>query len=85
MSFAANIIKTSTTPIHYIWGEDANGEPHHWFIMCSSQKYQMLKIQFGNGTRLEDYGIIIASGPGKNPSSETKAMLKENTVMTQIR
>ena len=77
MSFAAKVIGASATPIHYIWGEDAMGESHYWFVMCSAQKYAALKSQFGSGVKIQDYGIIVAEGTGNKPSVEVKKMLIE--------
>lgn len=76
MSFAETIAKKSSTPIHYIWGTQANGEFCYFFIMCSKQKYDALKEHFGQGNvNIEDYGAVVASGWGKKPDEATKQKL----------
>lgn len=77
MSFAEMVIKKSAEPIHYLWGRDALGRKIHWLIMCSSQKYTMLKQNFGKNTNVEDYGVLVAKGKGHDVPFETKQMLKE--------
>jgi len=77
MSFVQNLLKKSTTPIHYVWGRNGLGEECYWFVCCSSAKYAELKQTFGTKTnvKLEDYGPIVAKGMGRIPDEETKQML----------
>ena len=78
MTFTDKIIKSSTTPIHYLWGKNAQGNKYHWLIMCPSEKYQSLKQNFGKpNINPEDYGTLIASGNGHEVPETTKIILKE--------
>lgn len=77
MSFSEKILSNSNKPIHFIYADVGMGIKFHWFIMCTAQKYKLLSEHFGKEKiNLSDYGVILASGWGMEPSEETKSMLK---------
>jgi hypothetical protein len=78
MSFANSVIKTSTTPINFFTGTDSSGQPAYWFVMCSKQKFMLLKARINTGpVDFADYGPIVASGFGTTPSAAILRYLKE--------
>lgn len=75
LSFAQNVLKKSSTPIHYIWGVNAQGEERYRFICCTAAQYDEYAKTFGKpGLAQTDYPII-AQGEGRIPSDEVKQML----------
>lgn len=54
------------------------GLPCYFFLMCSGDKFDQLDEARINGkVELSDYGKVIASGFGENPSDEVIAELKQ--------
>ena len=77
LSHTDHVIRSGATPIHFIACRDGKGRPCHYFLMCTPQKLKMLKEVREGVLALEDYGVIIASGFGREPATSVLAMLKE--------
>ena len=75
VSFVNKLIKTGAMPIHLVRCEDRQGRDCYYFIMCSHQNIAALKAAPDKEFDLNDYGEIIASGFGIEPTSEVKKML----------
>lgn len=77
MSFVDKIIKSGHTPIHFIRCKDAAGRDCYYFLLASYERIKHLTRNKQPVLNVGDYGKIIASGFGKEPSAEIKAMLLE--------
>jgi hypothetical protein len=76
-SFAHQVIRSGATPIHFIVCRDGKNRLCHYFLMCTPQKLKMLKEAKEGVQALKDYGVIVASGFGREPSASVIAMMKE--------
>lgn len=78
MSFVDSVIKNTSKPIHLVRCSDHAGRPCYFFMMGAEYKIKALQSRISKGSLdLRDYGTIIASGFGKDPSQEVIKMLKE--------
>ena len=77
-SFVNKVIKAGGVPIHLVRCKDAEGRDCFFFILCSLQKAKALSEAFKHGSvDLTDYGEIVVSGFGREPTAEAKRLLKE--------
>lgn len=72
--------KRHRLPIHYIRCKDKNNLDCYFFLMCSHQKIKLLKQKITSNDGMDTVnlalcGTIIASGYGKEPSTDIKEML----------
>ncbi len=77
ISFADKLVKSGSIPIHLVRCKDDKGRDCYFFIMCAGHKISALKAAKSGEFDLKDYGKIIASGFGAEPSQEIKDMLKK--------
>ena len=77
VSFVDKYIKSGAIPIHFVRCKDASGRDCYHFLMCSQEKIKALKAVIKGSFDLKDYGKIIASGFGRDPSETIKKMLKD--------
>ncbi len=77
VSFADKLIKSGAIPIHLVRCKDTSGRDCHFFLMCAPEKIKALKAVKDGVFDLKDYGKIIASGFGHEPSEATRKMLKD--------
>jgi hypothetical protein len=76
-SFAKTVVKSSSTPVHYIVAKDLRGRIAHYFIMCSQDRLRMIKAIHNGPIELPHFGKVLASGFGREPSIDTITLLKE--------
>lgn len=78
-SFADKIIAQKGHLIHKIQATDITGERAYYFLLVEAHKEKSLTdiIQSKKDFDLQDYGKIIASCYGEEPSEEVKAFLKD--------
>ena len=77
MEFVVNYIRNSSLPIHFIKCKDEKGEDCYYFLMSSEQKVNTIKNNPPDIVNLSDYGIIVHSGYGVNPSDEEIELLRK--------
>jgi|GEM_PF-2409529 len=73
-------IKKSGQPIHLVRCTDLQGRKCYFFLMCSMEKVKQLQSPENkqkDSLDLRDYGNIVASGFGVDPSDEVIKMLKD--------
>jgi hypothetical protein len=78
-SFVDQIIAKKGHLIHKLKARDSTGRWAYYFVLVEPQREaQFLKAIQGDGTvDLEEYGKVIASCYGEEPSQEVKDFLKE--------
>lgn len=77
VSFQDKFLKNRKEPMHLIRTQDSSGKDCYYVIMASGKKIEMFKNSNDAYVDLNEYGIIVTSGWGHEPSDETKQMLKE--------
>ena len=77
MSFVSKLIKSGSVPIHFMRGKDPEGRDAYYFVMCSHKKIELIKNTEKEVINVHDYGKVVASGFGAEPSDEVKQMLKD--------
>lgn len=78
-SFADKIIAKKGHLIHKLKAKDSTGRWAYYFVLIepSREKAFMSALEATETIDLEDYGKVIASNYGEEPSAEVKKMLKE--------
>lgn len=77
-SFTEKAIKNSGTPINLIRCKDKDGLDCYFFIMCDHAKVDKIMDDGKAGrVNLEEYGKILESGWGKDPSEEIKQIMRD--------
>lgn len=77
MSFLEKV-QTSRSDMLYLVRGKADGIPCWHYILVDKQKLPMFKIRVKtNQIELADYGQILESGWGENPSEEIQAKIKQ--------
>ncbi len=78
-SFADQVIAKKGHLIHKLKAKDSTGRWAYYFVLVEPPKEQsFLKAIQGEGMiDLEDYGKVIASCYGEEPSQDIKDMMKE--------
>lgn len=77
MNFTSRYIKTSTQPIHLIQCKDEEGIDCFYFLMCPEFKLELMKNSSEEIVDMNDYGKIVHSGYGIEPSEEDIRHIKE--------
>lgn len=77
-SFVNLVVKSSNSPIHFIVCKDEQGHIAHYFIKTSRDKIKLLQENRKSHINITDYGVVIASGFGAQPSMATKRVLKKD-------
>jgi hypothetical protein len=77
VSFVDKFIKSGNIPIHLVRCKDGKNRDCYYFLMAAFDHIKMLENVQKGMFNLNDYGKIIASGYGTEPSAEIKAMLLE--------
>ncbi len=76
--FSDQLIRCGSKPLHFMVCRDENDHIVHYFIMCSQQKFELLKNSKAEKLCLTDYGVVVASGFGHQPTRATRRILKQN-------
>lgn len=76
MSFVAKLMKSGTVPIYLVTFADVNGNDVHFYVKSTQIKMDAF-LKESNQKDLSDYGEILVSGFGKQPTAETKRLMKE--------
>jgi hypothetical protein len=78
-SFADKIIAKKGHLIHKLKAKDSTGRWAYYFVLIepSKEKSFMAALDSTESIDLEDFGKVIASNYGEEPSEEVKKMLKE--------
>lgn len=76
-SFVSKLITKGSVPLYYIVCQDLEGRDCYYYVTSTPEKMRMYEKARSGEFDLNDYGTIIASGYGKEPSADVKAMLKE--------
>lgn len=77
-SFVEKAVKGSATPINLIRCKDKEDRDCYFFVMCSHQKVDSCMEDGETGRiNLEDYGKVLESGWGKEPSEEIKQIMRD--------
>lgn len=79
VSFVDRLVKSGSIPIHLIRAKDKSGAEAWYYILSSHEKVRMVANSEADGSflNLSDYGQIVASGFGREPTAEAKQMLKD--------
>lgn len=79
VSFVDRLVKTGSIPIHLIRAKDKSGLDAWYYILSSHEKVRILANGEDDGSffNLGDYGQVVASGFGREPTLEVKKMLKD--------
>jgi DUF1009 family protein len=77
VSFVDNLARKGSVPIHFITCKDPEGKDCYYFLLSSDAKAKEMVGVSDGVFDINDYGKIIASGWGSEPSDEVKAQLKE--------
>lgn len=76
--FRTALIRAGSTPIHLVRCKDSENRDCFFFVQCSMRRADELQAAFKVGpVNLTDYGPILGSGFGRDPSPEVKRMLLE--------
>lgn len=77
-SFAAKIISDQGHLVHRVRGTDHTGRTAYYFVLVQPHKEDaFLRALKTNRVNLTDYGQVIASCYGEEPTAEIKTMLRE--------
>lgn len=77
VSFVQKLIKSGTVPIHLVRCKDVHGRDCYHFVIASHHKIDALKAIEDGVFDVKDYGEVVASGFGSEPSQAVKDMLWE--------
>jgi hypothetical protein len=77
MSFADIHIKTATTPINFITCQNEDGQDCYYIIMATHEKMRLLNSITTGFFNISDYGVILASGYGTEPTQEVISNLEQ--------
>ncbi len=64
-------------PIHFVVCRDGKNRLCHYFLMARPEKIKLLKAVKTGLVDMKDYGTILASGFGTQPSAATRRKLME--------
>ena len=79
VSQISKLMQREARPIHFVRAKDSIGRDCYFFIMSSDQKMDRLETQLNqSGIDLTDFGSIVASGFGTEPSEAVTDMLKKH-------
>ncbi len=78
-SFVDKLISKKGHLIHKLKAKDSTGQWAYYFVLVEQSKEQsfMSALEANESIDLEDYGRVIASNYGEEPSDDIKKMLKE--------
>jgi hypothetical protein len=78
-SFVDKIIAKKGHLIHKLKAKDSTGRWAYYFVLVEQPKEQsfLAALESNQSIDLEDYGKVIASNYGEEPSEDVKKMLKE--------
>lgn len=77
MSFVTQLEKSGNAPIHFVTCKDDIGRDCFYFVMASYEKIKMLANIKDGLFDVNNYGKIVASGLGRNPSQKMMEELKD--------
>jgi len=76
-SFRDKIISNKGEYIHKISAIDATGKKAYYFVLVDPKREDKFLTAINNGNLdLEDYGQVIASCYGEEPTKEVKTLMK---------
>jgi hypothetical protein len=79
VSHISKLMQREARPIHFVRAKDSIGRDCYFFIMTSEQKMDRLEKQLSDSNLdLADFGSIVASGFGTEPSEAVSDMLKKH-------
>jgi|GEM_PF-2398190 len=79
MSFVSKLAKSGALPVHYVTCQDLKGRDCYYFIMSQPEKMKRLeRLPAEAEFDLTEYGQVIASGFGTQPSAAVKKKLLDN-------
>ncbi|TAE82146.1 MAG: hypothetical protein EAZ74_04260 [Alphaproteobacteria bacterium] len=78
-SFVDKIIAKKGHLIHKLKAKDSTGRWAYYFVLVEQTREQafLAALESNQSIDLLDYGKVVASNYGEEPSDEVKAMLKE--------
>lgn len=78
-SFVDKIIAKKGHLIHKLKAKDSTGRWAYYFVLVEAAKEQSFlnALEANESIDLEDYGKVVASNYGEEPSEDVKKMLKE--------
>ncbi len=78
-SFVDQIIAKKGHLIHKLKAKDSTGRWAYYFVLVEAPREQafLTSLKTEESIDLEDYGKVIASNYGEEPSEEVRKMLKE--------
>lgn len=78
-SFVDQVVAKKGNLIHKLKAKDSTGEWAYYFLLVEAGKeaFFLKSLEDKGMINLEEYGKIIASCYGEEPSAEVKALLKE--------
>ncbi|TAE34673.1 MAG: hypothetical protein EAY65_01650 [Alphaproteobacteria bacterium] len=78
-SFVDKIIAKKGHLIHKLKAKDSTGRWAYYFVLVEQAREQafLAALESNQSIDLLDYGKVVASNYGEEPSDEVKAMLKE--------
>ena len=77
-SFVGQLVKSGSIPIHLVRCKDPEDRDCYYFVMCSHERIKMLHNVTTGMFDIHDYGKIIASGVGREPSDAVKQTLRDD-------
>jgi hypothetical protein len=75
-SFVDQVVKSSSQPVHFIVCRDAQGHMVHYFLKITPEKLRLLQRSSEDNVEIAQYGAVLASGYGREPTEATKRQLK---------
>jgi hypothetical protein len=78
-SFVDKIIAKKGHLIHKLKAKDSTGRWAYYFVLVEPAKEQafLAALESNQSIDLEEYGKVVASNYGEEPSEEVRTMLKE--------
>lgn len=76
-SFVDQVIKSSDSPIHFILCRDGQGHIAHYFLKTTPEKLKRLQVSQSAVIDPAAYGVVLASGFGREPTAATKRKLRQ--------
>ena len=75
--FIKKLARESGGSIHFVVCRDGKNRWCHYFLLSSPQKIKMLSSVKKGLVAMKDFGVIVASGLGREPKPSVLAMLRE--------
>jgi hypothetical protein len=75
--FVHRLVAKGTVPLYFVSCQNLEGRDVHYYLISTPEKMRAYAKARGGEFDLNDYGAIVASGYGKEPSEEMKRRLKE--------